>query len=146
MIRIKQILAAKPSNTIYSVETSASVLSALELMASKNISSVLVIDQDELKGIFTERDYARKIILKGKASDGTAVSEVMTADLITINPETSLEECMVIMSNKHIRHLPVLEGNHVVGIISINDVVSTIIHDQKERIASLESYISGNYA
>jgi CBS domain-containing protein len=145
MIKTRQILSTKPS-VIYSVSPEASVLGALQIMADKNISSVLVMHNNQLKGIFTERDYARKIVLKGKSSEDTAVEEVMTSNLITINPETSLDTCMVIMSEKHIRHLPVIEDEKVVGIISINDVVTTVINDQKDRIASLESYISGNYA
>lgn len=144
-MNVHQILQEKPQNTIFSVTSTDSVYKALELMAQKNIGAVLVIDDGALVGIFSERDYARKGILQGRASQETRISDVMTAKLITIEPEQRLEECMVIMSERHIRHLPVVEKEgSLVGIISINDVVSAIIRDQKVRINSLESYISGN--
>ncbi|RYF50774.1 MAG: CBS domain-containing protein, partial [Cytophagaceae bacterium] len=120
------------------------VLGALKLMAEKNIGAVLVVDNDELTGIFSERDYARKIVLKGRHSDDTLVRDVMTPNVITIEPEQRLEDCMQIMSDKHIRHLPVMESGKLIGIISINDVVTAIMRDQKTRIDSLESYISGS--
>lgn len=113
-------------------------------MADKNIGALLVVDSGVLTGIFSERDYARKIILKNRHSDETRIADVMTADVITIGPEQSLEECMVIMSDRHIRHLPVMDNEKLIGIISINDVVTAIIGDQKIRINSLESYISGS--
>ena len=113
-------------------------------MAEKNIGAVMVVDEDKLTGIFSERDYARKIILQDRHSDDTPVSDVMTPNVITIEPDQRLEECMVIMSDRHIRHLPVIEEGKLIGIISINDVVAAIIRDQKTRIASLESYISGS--
>ncbi|GAB4037138.1 CBS domain-containing protein [Spirosoma gilvum] len=114
-------------------------------MAEKNIGAVLVVDKGALTGIFSERDYARKIILKGRHSDDTTIADVMTANVITIGPDQSLEQCMQIMSDKHIRHLPVMDQDELIGIISINDVVTAIIRDQKTRIDSLESYISGTY-
>ena len=113
-------------------------------MADKNIGAVLVVDDGQLSGIFSERDYARKIVLQGRHSDDTLVREVMTPRVITIEPDQRLDECMVIMSDKHIRHLPVMENGELIGIISINDVVTAIIRDQKTRIDSLESYISGS--
>ncbi len=143
-MNIRQILQGKPQNAIFSVTSADTVFDALQLMAEKNIGAVLVIDTDELVGIFSERDYARKGILQGRSSHETHIHEVMTAKLITIAPEQRLEECMVIMSERHIRHLPVVEKDgSLVGIISINDVVSAIIRDQKARISSLEGYISG---
>lgn len=142
---VRQILQAKPQNTVYSVASADMVYDALQLMADKNIGAVLVIDADELVGIFSERDYARKGILQGRSSRETPVHEVMTSKLITIEPEQKLEDCMVIMSERHIRHLPVLEKDGTLtGIISINDVVSAIIRNQKVQINSLESYISGS--
>jgi CBS domain-containing protein len=143
-MNIRQVLQRKLINTIYSVAPGETVYEALQLMAAKNIGAVLVIDGGDLVGIFSERDYARKGILQGRTSKETIIREVMTANLITIAPEQSLEACMVIMSEKHIRHLPVLEAAKLIGIISINDVVNAIIHDQKARISSLESYISGS--
>ncbi|MEZ0483995.1 CBS domain-containing protein [Fibrella aquatica] len=141
---IRQVLQGKTINTIYSVSPAETVYAALELMAAKNIGAVLVLEGGDLVGIFSERDYARKGILQGRASKDTLIRDVMTANVITITPEQSLESCMVIMADKHIRHLPVMDGEKLVGIISINDVVNTIIHDQKARINSLESYITGS--
>jgi CBS domain-containing protein len=143
-MKIKQILSGKKINTIYSVQSSDTVFDALQLMAEKNIGAVLVIDEGKLSGIFSERDYARKVILQGRASKETLVADVMTSKLITVAPDDKLEAAMLIMSDKHIRHLPVIEKEELIGIISINDVVSAIIHDQKNRISSLESYISGS--
>ncbi|WP_461093487.1 CBS domain-containing protein [Spirosoma gilvum] len=144
-MKIRQILQGKSINALYSVSSDQTVLSALELMAEKNIGAVLVVDKGALTGIFSERDYARKIILKGRHSDDTTIADVMTANVITIGPDQSLEQCMQIMSDKHIRHLPVMDQDELIGIISINDVVTAIIRDQKTRIDSLESYISGTY-
>jgi CBS domain-containing protein len=120
---------------------------ALEEAMKKNSElrfDALVIDEGQLVGIFSERDYARKGILKGRASQQTLIKDVMTSKLITVTSEQKLEEAMVIMSEKHIRHLPVVDEGELIGIISINDVVSSIIKEQKARIESLESYISGS--
>ncbi|WP_266364015.1 CBS domain-containing protein [Tellurirhabdus rosea] len=144
-MKITAILRGKSINTIYSVAPQATVYEALELMAEKNIGAVLVIENGRLAGIFSERDYARKVVLQSRASRDTTVREVMTANLITIAPDQRIEDAMRLMSEKHIRHLPVLDEGQLVGIISINDVVSAIIRDQKARIDSLESYITGSY-
>ena len=143
-MNIRQILQGKSINALYSVSSDKSVLDALKVMADKNIGALLVVDKGVLTGIFSERDYARKVILKGRHSDDTTIADVMTANVITIAPEQRLEECMQIMSDKHIRHLPVMDKGELIGIISINDVVTAIIRDQKTRIDSLESYISGS--
>lgn len=143
-MKIRQILQGKAINALYSVSSDQTVLEALKLMAEKNIGAVLVVDNGRMTGIFSERDYARKVILKDRHSDDTRIAEVMTENVITIEPEQSLDECMVIMSDRHIRHLPVVQAGELIGIISINDVVTAIIRDQKTRIDSLESYISGN--
>ncbi|WP_420150335.1 CBS domain-containing protein [Spirosoma sp.] len=143
-MNIRQILQSKKINALYSVSSSQTVLDALKLMAEKNIGAVLVIDEGALTGIFSERDYARKVILKDRHSDDTRIADVMTASVITIAPDQSIDDCMMIMSDKHIRHLPVMDEEKLIGIISINDVVSAIIRDQKTRIDSLESYISGS--
>lgn len=145
-MKIRQILQKKKINALFSVSSDTTVYNALVEMADKNIGAVLVIDDGNLSGIFSERDYARKIVLKGLHSDATLVKDVMTAKVITIDLEHKLEDAMEIMSDKHIRHLPVMDGKELVGIISINDVVSTIINEQKSQIASLQGYISGNYA
>lgn len=145
-MKIRQILQKKKINALFSVSSDTTVYNALIEMADKNIGAVLVIDDGKLSGIFSERDYARKIVLKGLHSEDTLVKDVMTAKVITIDLEHKLEDAMQIMSDKHIRHLPVMDGKELVGIISINDVVSTIINEQKLQIASLQGYISGNYA
>ena len=143
-MNISQILQGKAINALYTVTSNQTVLDALKLMAEKNIGAVLVVDDGQLTGIFSERDYARKVILKDRSSGDTRIREVMTAQVITIEPEQRIEECMIIMSDKHIRHLPVVNKGELLGIISINDVVTAIIRDQKVRIDSLESYISGS--
>lgn len=143
-MNIRQILQGKSLNALFSISSDRTVLDALKLMAEKNIGAVLVVDKGVLTGIFSERDYARKVILADRHSDDTRIADVMTPNVITIEPEQKLEECMVIMSDKHIRHLPVMEKGELIGIISINDVVTAIIRDQKTRIDSLESYISGS--
>jgi signal-transduction protein with cAMP-binding, CBS, and nucleotidyltransferase domain len=112
-------------------------------MADKAIGSLIVMDDDKLLGIVTERDYARKVIIKGRSSNTTRVSEIMTTDVFTTSSTESVNNCMSLMTEKRIRHLPVLEDNRVVGIISIGDLVQAIISDQKEEIEQLENYISG---
>lgn len=144
-MKIRQILQKKKINALFSVSSDTTVYNALVEMADKNIGAVLVIDNENLSGIFSERDYARKIVLKGLHSDETLVKDVMTSKVITIDLEDKLEDAMQIMSDKHIRHLPVMDGQQLIGIISINDLVSTLINEQKAQIASLESYISGSY-
>ncbi|HLL94806.1 MAG TPA: CBS domain-containing protein [Spirosoma sp.] len=143
-MKISQILQGKAINALYTVTSSETVLDALKLMAEKNIGAVLVVDNGQLTGIFSERDYARKVILKDRSSGDTRISDVMTSVVITIEPQQSIEECMFIMSDNHIRHLPVMDNGVLMGIISISDVVTAIIRDQKTRIDSLESYISGS--
>ncbi|TKC04373.1 CBS domain-containing protein [Pedobacter frigoris] len=141
MKTVQQILGTKPSN-IFSVSENSSVLEALQLMMEKNISALLILEGPELRGIFTERDYARKIILHGKSSAETSIKEVMTANPITVLPADSIDLCMEIMTEKHIRHLPVMQDNVVQGMVSIGDVVKFIIADQKLTISQLENYIS----
>jgi CBS domain-containing protein len=141
MGKVKDILEKK-GRFVYSVTPTTTVYSAIEQMCEKNIGGVLIIENETLAGIFTERDYARKLILKGKSSKDTLIKELMTANPITVSPETSIEDCMQIMSDKHIRHLPVTEGSKAIGMISIGDVVTFIINEQKSIISHLESYIS----
>lgn len=141
MRTVQQVLNTK-SVQIYSVSGNTSVLDALKIMTEKNISALLIMDNDDLQGIFTERDYARKIILQGKSSKDTPIKEAMTANLITVKPEDTIELCMQLMTEQHIRHLPVSTNNKVIGMISIGDVVKFIIADQKQTISQLESYIN----
>ncbi|WP_395625628.1 CBS domain-containing protein [Daejeonella sp.] len=128
--------------SIISVTSETSVLDALKVMMDKNISALLVIDESKLKGIFTERDYARKIILLGKSSKETKIAEVMTDKLVTIELSTSIDHCMHIMTERRIRHLPILENGFPIGIISIGDLVKFVIEDQKQTIEQLQNYIS----
>ena len=141
MKTVKNILNNK-TNEIYSVSRSTSVLDALQVMMDKNISALLVMEDSELKGIFTERDYARKIILQGKSSKETLIEEVMTSDLETIHLDSTIDHCMQIMTTRHIRHLPILNEGKVAGMISIGDLVKFVIEDQKQTIEQLQTYIS----
>lgn len=127
---------------MFSVPPTTSVLDALKLMTEKNISAVLITSEEKLVGIFTERDYARKIILHGKASRDTAISDAMTEHPITVKPDDNIDLCMQIMTDKHIRHLPVVEQGNIIGMVSIGDVVKSIIADQKQTISALENYIN----
>ena len=140
-MKVSDILQKK-GTSIISVTSSASVLDALKIMSEKNIGALTVIDSGKLVGIFSERDYARKVVLKGKASHDTMISDIMTASPFTITTEDSIETCMEMMSNKHIRHLPVIKEGSVTGMISIGDVVTSIIQSQKETIDHLQNYIS----
>ena len=139
---VKHLLDIKGSD-IVTIDEVASVFDAIKLMADHGIGSLLVMHGQDLKGIVTERDYARKVILKGRAAETTRVSEIMSVELITATPEQTVNECMTLMTEKRIRHLPILAHDKVVGLISIGDLVQAIIADQKEAIEHLENYISG---
>ncbi len=128
---------------IISIGGDASVFDAIKLMADKTVGSLLVMDGDDLEGIVTERDYARKVIIKGRSSESTQVREIMTRKVITARRDQTVKACMAVMTKKRIRHLPVVEDDAVVGIISIGDLVQAIIADQQEEIEHLEQYISG---
>jgi CBS domain-containing protein len=138
---VNQILNAKGKN-VYSVRSTTTVYEALKVMGEKNIGAILVIDGTDLKGILSERDYARKIVLKDKSSKETYVHEIMESNVFSVYLSNNIEDCMELMSTKRIRHLPVLEDGIVVGIISISDVVKAIIEIQKDTINHLNSYIS----
>ena len=142
MGKIRNILKSKNSSIIY-ISPQKMVYEALELMVEKNVGAILVMDQYKFCGIFIKPDYARKVILKGKASKKTLVYEIMTPNPVTINPDFSVEDCMRLMTDRFIRHLPVMENNQLVGIISIGDLVKSIIEEQKFIIDNLEHYISG---
>ena len=139
---VEQILREKTGGTL-SVAPDATVFAALELMAQKNVGALLVMDGDQLAGIFSERDYARKVVLEGKSSKETPVREIMTAKVVCAKPSQSIEECMALMTDKHCRHLPVIDGNKVVGVISIGDVVKALLSEQTFVISQLEHYITG---
>lgn len=142
MISVSQCLQSK-GHKVWSVGSDTSVYEALELMAEKDIGALLVVDEGKLVGIFSERDYARKVILYGKSSRETLVGEIMTPKVYYVHPDQSLEDCMALMTEKHVRHLPVLDGERLVGVISIGDVVKAIISEQKFVIEQLENYITG---
>jgi CBS domain-containing protein len=139
---VKHLLDSKGREVI-SIVQEASVYDAIKLMAEHGVGSLLVMDGDELKGIVTERDYARKVIIMGRSSESTQVGEIMTKDLVTTTSAQTVNECMTMMSERRIRHLPVMSGKAVVGLISIGDLVQAIISDQQKEIEQLENYISG---
>jgi CBS domain-containing protein len=142
MINVRDILQEK-GREIWKVSPQTSVFDALKLMADRNIGALLVLEGEKLAGIFSERDYARKVILKGKASKETAVAEIMTAVVVTVRLSQNVEECMELMTANRIRHLPVIEGEELAGVISIGDVVKAIISDREFTIKQLENYITG---
>jgi len=137
---VSQILKTK-GNKIWSIAPQETAYKALQLMSEKNLGAVLVIDKGKVVGIFTERDYARKVILKGKSSKTTNVSELMTKEVLCVGPETSVEDCMSLMTEKFVRHLPVMEKKKLVGVVTQGDVVKQLIADQKFENEELERYI-----
>lgn len=143
MAAVKNILENK-GNATFTITPDTSVYNALELMVEKNVSALLVMENEKLAGIFTERDYARKVALKGKSSRDTQVGEIMTRDLVTVSPNSTIDECMQLMTGKFIRHLPVVDDDKLTGIISIGDVVRCIIEEQKSIIGHMEQYIAGS--
>lgn len=143
MKKVSDILNRKGSHII-SVSPSTTVIDALNLMADKNIGSVMILDGETYLGLMTERDYSRKVILKGKSSNETTVADIMTTDLPPVNPSDTIEHCMQLLSEKHIRYLPVFENGRLAGIISINDVVKEIILSQEETISNLKDYLYAN--
>ena len=141
MNTVRHILEVKGQD-VWTIPPEATVLEALRLMADKDIGALLVVEGDRLVGILSERDYARKVILMGKASKDTAVREIMTSKLYTVHPDQTVEECMALMSNHRIRHLPVMDGPEIVGVISLGDVVNNIIYRQRQTIKGLEDRIT----
>ena len=139
---VKHLLDAKGRHVI-AISPDSSVFEAIKIMADKSIGSLVVMEDEKLAGIVTERDYARKVIVKGRSSKSTRVAEIMTADVVTTSSAETVDRCMAMMTELRIRHLPVLEDNRVIGMISIGDLVQAIIADQKEEIEHLEHYISG---
>jgi len=143
MMFIKQILQEKGSD-VWSLSVGSTVFDALEFMAEKGIGALIVLDDTKIVGIFSERDYARKVILKGKSSKEMLVDEIMTTNVYFVGPDDSIEESMALMTEKHIRHLPVLEEEKLLGVISIGDVVKAIMADKDFTIKQLKSFIAGH--
>ena len=142
MNKIRQLLKVK-GNQVWTIAKDSTVLAALELMAEKQIGSLLVLDQGELAGIFTERDFARKVGAKALKPEETLIAEVMTKELVTVKPSQGVKECMALMTEKRIRHLPVMEEGRVVGLISIGDVVKDLIEEMEFHVKQLHNYITG---
>ena len=145
MTNVAHIVRSKPDQTVHSIAPSASVFEAVRLMAEKGIGALIVVERDRIVGMFSERDYARKIVLMGRSSKETAVREIMTAPVICVRPDQASEECMALMTEKRVRHLPVLDGGKLVGVISIGDLVKDIISEKDFVIRQLERYISGSW-
>ena len=143
MLTVRELLAKKGSQ-VWSVSPDATVYEALQLMAERNVGAVLVLSGQRLAGILSERDYARQVVLKGKASRDTPVHEIMTTRLVTVAPERTIEDCMALMTDKRIRHLPVVSGEALLGVLSIGDVVKAVISEKEFLIEQLEGYITSS--
>ena len=141
MSTVRNILKSK-GNDVFSIPPSATVLDALQVMAEKGCGAILITENDHILGIFSERDYARRVVLQGK-TERAKITDVMTKDIFYVSPQQTADECMAQMTDKHIRHLPVVEDGKLVGVISIGDLVKTVISQQKDLINSLENYITG---
>ena len=144
MGRVADLIRAK-GRDVYTIESGASVFDAVKRMVDRNAGSLLVVDGGEIRGIITERDYLREIVLKGRTSKTTEVRTIMTSKLVCVGPNDSIEDCMAIMTEKRIRHLPVLEDGRLAGLVSIGDVVKQLSRDQKAHIRYLTDYICGKY-
>ena len=143
MKTVAELMRAKPPRAIVKVSPEQSVLDAIKLLASENVGAAIVMSGERLAGIVSERDYTRKVVLKGRASETTRVEEIMTAQVVVVSPRTKTRDCMALMTEKGIRHLPVVDEGRVIGMVSIRDIVSDIIADQDFTIEQLEHYISG---
>jgi CBS domain-containing protein len=145
MKTVAQILKAKPDQRVYTILLDASVFDAVEVMAEKGIGALLVMDGERIAGMVTERDYARKVALLGRSSKATPVAEVMSFPVMYVSPQQTNEECMVLMTENRLRHLPVLDQGKLLGIVSIGDLVKDIISEQQFIIEQLEHYIKGDH-
>jgi len=143
MKTVAEILRAKDDHEVYSIAPEASVFEAVELMAHKNIGALLVLEHDQIVGMFTERDYARKVVLAARASRDTPLREIMTTSVMYVGPAQTSEECMALMTENRVRHLPVIDDGKLTGLVSIGDLVKDIISEQKFLIEQLQHYISG---
>ena len=144
MKTVSEILKSKPESIVHSIAPDAPVLDAIKLMAEKRIGALLVMEGGKVLGIVTERDYARKVVLKGRSSRETPVRDIMTGEVMYVSPAQSSENCMALMTEKRLRHLPVMEGERLVGLVSIGDLVKEVISEQQFIIDQLQHYISGD--
>lgn len=143
MKNVREILQSKAIKQTYSVQPTTKVLEAMRLMAEKEVGALVVLENKRLVGIVTERDYARKVVLMARSSHTATVSEIMASDILTVNPDQSIDECMELFTEKRVRHLPVMDEGRLIGLISIGDVVKNIISEQEDTIQHLEQYIRG---
>ena len=142
MTRVEDLLQAK-GHAVWSISADASVYEAIQMMADRGVGALPVLTARQVVGIVSERDYARKVILQGKSSKDTPVRDIMTGTVYVVHPDQSIEQCMILMTDNRVRHLPVLDGDHLAGIVSIGDLVKAVIAEQQVRIEQLESYITG---
>lgn len=140
MKSLKQLLSIK-GDEVFSIAPDAKVIEALRLMAQKDVGALIVMERGHIVGIISERDYARKVILQGRSSEDVPVRDIMTAEVVKVEPGASVEECMALVTQRRIRHLPVCEGERLIGVVSIGDLVKEVIADQEQTIRQLESYI-----
>lgn len=143
MTAVAQILKSKPDQTIYTITPAASVFDAVKLMAEKNVGALIVIEGEKIVGLITERDYARKIVLMARSSKETPVGDIMTSQVMYVRPDQTSEECMALMTENRLRHLPVMDKGKLAGVVSIGDLVKDVISEQKFIIQQLEHYIAG---
>jgi CBS domain-containing protein len=146
MTTVAQILKSKPDQSVATIEPDATVFEAVKRMAERNVGALVVLEKERIAGMITERDYARKVALRARSSQDTPVREVMTSPVMTVRLDQTNEECMALMTQNRLRHLPVVDGGRMVGVVSIGDLVKDIISEQKEIIQQLEHYIAGNIA
>ena len=145
MKTVAELLRAKPAGRVVKVRPDQSVLEAIKVLAAEDVGAAIVMRGDRLAGILSERDYTRKVILRGRASRATRVDEIMTRDVISVHADTSLGECLQLVTDRGIRHLPVTDGDKVIGLVSIGDLVRAVVAQQAETITSLKSYIGSDY-
>lgn len=143
MLTVQQVLNQKQTNEIWHIKPDNTVYEAIQMMATKKVGALLVMKGVALKGIISERDYAREVILKGRSSTDTRVDDIMSSNVISVSSSESVEASLAVMTDNHIRHLPIIDGNMVIGVLSLGDLVKTIINDQQSTIQQLESYIRG---